>query len=525
MSASISSGVARVEQLARRVLTREALTSDTAWLISLALASFIAHLLVAGNYGYFRDELYYIDAGRHFQTGYVDFPPFIAWLAGVLRLFGDNLIVLHAVSALAESCLIVVTGLMARELGGGRGAQLLAALGSAVAITFMATGSLFTMDAFDELWWALAAYVFIRLIRRDEPRLWLLFGLIAGIGLFTKLSMLFFGVALVVGLLLTPQRKAFRSRWPWLGGAIAFAFLVPYIAWQIPNGWPTPEFWRNYGGVESGSSPLDFLLSQIFTLNPFTLPLWIAGLVFYFRPQGKPYRALGWAYVVLYALFTLTHAKSYFLAPAYPMLFAAGAVQLVGVFERRQWSLAGPAYAALLVASGLALAPAAMPVLPPAQYGQLYGWIGPLTGAKQQEGQTPLLQILADRFGWPQQAKAVGTVYTALPADERAQACIFTANYGEAGGLNFFGPAYHLPRAISGHNTYYFWGYGACTGQAVIALGFSQQELAQVFGQVTPAATITCANCVDEESRLTIYVCRQSKLPMRELWQRARHFN
>src|SRR5262249_29989620 len=159
----------------------------------VALVAFVAHMFVAGSYGYFRDELYYIDAGRHFQTGYVDFPPFIAWLAGILQVVGDNLVVLHLMTALANAALIVVTGLMARELAGGRFAQVLAALGSAVAITFIATGALFTMDAFDELWWALAAYVFIRLVRRDEPRLWLLFGLIAGIGLFTKLSMLFFG--------------------------------------------------------------------------------------------------------------------------------------------------------------------------------------------------------------------------------------------------------------------------------------------------------------------------------------------
>ena len=261
-------------------------------------------MIVAGNYGYFRDELYYIDAGRHFQTGYVDFPPFIAWLAGILRLFGDNLVVLHFFSALANAALIVVTGLMARELGGGRLAQILAALASAAAVVFIGTGSLYTMDVFDELWWALAAYVFIRLVRREEPRLWLVFGLIAGIGLFTKLSMLFFGFALVVGLLLTPQRAMFRTRWPWLGGAIAFAFLLPYIGWQIQNGWPTPEFWRNYGGIENGS-PLDFLVSQILTMNPLTLPLTIAGLVYYFRTrEGKPYRALGWAFVILYVLFT-----------------------------------------------------------------------------------------------------------------------------------------------------------------------------------------------------------------------------
>jgi hypothetical protein len=509
----------------RRVFSREALASESAPVVIIALVSFVAHLLVAGNYGYFRDELYYMDAGRHFQTGYVDFPPFIAWLAGVLRLVGDNLVVLHATTALAGTCLIVMTGLMARELGGGRAAQTLAALGTAVALVFIATAGLFTMDPFDELWWAVAAYIFIRLTRREEPRLWLAFGLVAGIGLFTKLSMLFFGFGLVVGILLTPGRRVFRTRWPWLGGAIALAFLLPYIAWQVQNGWPTPEFWSHYGGIESGASPLDFLLSQIFTLNPLTLPLWIAGLVWYFGPVGKPYRALGWAYIVLYVFFTLTHAKSYFLAPAYPMLFAAGGVQLTdGV---RHWTRfpARRGYLVALALSGVLLAPGVLPVLPPATYGHLYGWLGAVSGAKQSEGNTPLPQILADRFGWPEQAAAVAAVYRGLPAAERAQACIVTANYGEAGGLNFFGPVYGLPRALSGHNTYYYWGYGGCTGQVMIAVGYSPADVNFFFGSVTAAARVRCANCAQEESDLTIYVCRQPRVPMTVLWPAVRHLN
>jgi hypothetical protein len=509
----------------RRFLSREALASETAPVVAIALVSFVLHLLIAGNYGYFRDELYYMDAGRHFQTGYVDFPPFIAWLAGVLRIFGDNLVVLHTTTALAAACLIVVTGLMARELGGGRAAQTLAALATAAAPTFIATASLFSMDVFDELWWGLAAYVFIRLVRREEPRLWLWFGLVAGIGLFTKLTMLFFGFGLVVGLLLTPARRAFRTRWPWLGGAIALAFLLPYIAWQVQNGWPTPQFWRNYGGTESAASPLDFLLSQIFAQNPVSLPLWIAGLVYYFRPAGKPYRALGWTFVILYALFTLAHAKSYFLAPAFPMLYAAGAVLLVTAFERRRWRAAQPGLLAGLALVGVLFAPGVLPVLPPSIYGHYYSWLVDTSGAKQTEANTPLPQELADRFGWPEQADAVARVYHALPAADRAQACIVTVNYGEAGGLNFFGPAHGLPRAISGHNTYYFWGYGACTGQVVITIGYSREDAEASFDSVVAAATVRCANCVEEESDLTIYVCRQPKASIAELWRRARHFD
>ncbi|HEY8743369.1 MAG TPA: glycosyltransferase family 39 protein, partial [Chloroflexota bacterium] len=291
--------------MARRTVPISGWIDTNALLVALALIDFVAHLLVAGYYGYFRDELYYIAGGRHLAFGYVDFPPMIAVLAALMdALTADNLIAIHVVSAFAGSCLVVVAGLMARELGGGRFAQVLAALAALVTLVFMATASIFSMDILDALWWALAALIILRLLSRQQPKLWLLFGVVAGVGLLTKLTMLFFGFALVIGLLLTPSRTYFRTRWFWLGGLIAVAMLLPYAAWNAANGFPTLEFWRHYGGL-TGGGPVSFLANQIVTLNPLTLPLTIAGLVFYFRaPDGKPYRMLGWTFAVLYALFT-----------------------------------------------------------------------------------------------------------------------------------------------------------------------------------------------------------------------------
>lgn len=512
---------------ARRSLSREALTSGTGLIAMVALAKLVAHLLVAGNFGYFRDELYYIDSGRHVQTGYVDFLPFIAWLAGILRIVGDNLVVLHIVSALAGTALVVVTGLMAREMGGNRVAQGLAALASAVMVTFLASGSLFTMDVFDELWWGLAAYIFILLIKRENPRLWLLFGLVAGIGLFTKLTMLFFGFGLVVGVLLTPQRADFRTRWPWLGGAIAFAFLVPWIIWETANGWPTVEFWGNYGGFASGS-PLDFFISQLFTMNLFNLPLVIAGFIFYFRrPEGRPYRPLGWLFIVLYIFFTLTRAKSYFLSPAYPVLFAGGAIvlgQALTRFPSRRY--AGVVYVALLVASGIFFGLGVMPALGPQTYGRYYGWVGVLSGANQtQAGQQVYPQILGDRLGWDTMTATVADAYGRLPGDERAQACILTANYGEAGALNFFGAKYGLPPVISGHNNYYLWGPGNCSGSVLITVGYSQADLLKSYSSVRQVATITCKDCQPEENNLPVYLCAQPTVSPVNAWKTVKHYN
>ncbi len=255
----------------KKLISRQTLSSATALLIYLALIKFLIHLVTGGNYGFFRDELYYIDAGQHLAFGYVEFPPFIALLAALVHIIpGNSLVVYHILPAIAGALVVLLTGLMARELGGGRFAQCLAALASLVAITFLGIDSLFSMDSFDELWWVLMAYILIRLIKRDQPRLWLLFGLVAGIGLMTKVTMLMFGFALVVGLLLTPQRKYLLNKWAWAGGAIAFAFLLPYILWNAANGWPTLEFWSTYtSGHANPASALGFLYQQVLTMNSF----------------------------------------------------------------------------------------------------------------------------------------------------------------------------------------------------------------------------------------------------------------
>jgi hypothetical protein len=513
---------------AERGRLRLALGSTLAIPVLIAVVDFVAHMAVSNNYGYFRDELYYIAAGRHLAFGYVDFPPMIAVLAALLHVTtNDNLIAIHVVSALAASTIIIVTALMARELGGGRFAQSLAALASAVTVVFMATGSLFSMDVLDALWWSLAALVVIRLLRRDEPKLWLLFGLIAGIGLTTKITILFFGFALTVALALTGGRKYFRSRWLYLGGGIAALFLLPYILWNAVNGWPTIEFWQNYGGADGGG-PLGFLANQILSANPFTLPLTIAGLVFYLRrPAGRPYRALGWAFVVLYVLFTVMNSKSYFLLPAYPMLFAAGAVQLDGAFRRARWRWAKAALPALLALSGILLAPLAMPVLSPAQFARSYSHLsGAGNSSAGQSSVSVFPQYLGDRFGWPEMAATLAQAYKTLPANQRASACIFTQNYGEAAALNFYAKEYGLPPVISGHNNYYLWGPGSCSGQVVLTVGLSQSDVEQSYASVVQVATTSCRYCMEEENELPVYLGTRLKFPtVNDAWPRTKHFN
>src|ERR687894_1073128 len=231
-----------------RALSHWSPASENALLAYLALAKLLVHLLTNGNYGYFRDEFYYMAAGERLDLGYLEFPSLVALVTTFTRLLlGDSPVALRLFPALAGALVVVLAGLMARELGGGRFAQGLAALATLVAPSFLIMGTFISMDAFDQLFWVSGAYVLILILKRDRPKLWLLFGLIAGLGVLTKITMLYFGFTVFVALLLTSSRKHLLTLWPWLGGAIALVFLLPYVIWQITHGWPTLEFWAHYG--------------------------------------------------------------------------------------------------------------------------------------------------------------------------------------------------------------------------------------------------------------------------------------
>ncbi len=496
----------------------------TGLLVTLAGVSFVAHMLVAGNYGYFRDELYYLADGRHLQPGYVDQPALMGWLAALLRVTaGDSLVAIHVIPALACALIIVITGLMARELGGGRVAQLVAGVAALFTLDFMATGSIFSMDVLDQLWWALASLVVVGLLRRDAPRLWLLVGLVAAIALLTKLTVLFFGLALVLALLITPERRyepravprpsgvpGLRTPWPWLGGGIAFLGLLPYLIWNAVNSWPTLEFWQHYGGI--GTSPLDFLFAQFGQMNPIAVPLAGAGLVFYFRKTGVRYRLLGWTFVFVYLVLTVLRTKPYFLAPAYPILFAAGAVMLERVPLRPQLAWIRPAYVALLALAGILLAPVVMPILPPVTVVRAYGH---------------LEQVLADRLGWDRLTQTVEQVYGGLPPAQRAQACVLTSNYGEAGALSQLAAPGRLPPIISGHNNYYLWGPGTCTGQVLIGVGYSLADFKGTYADIALAAIQRCQYCVGFENDLPIVVASNPTISINlaRLWPLVKHYD
>ena len=487
----------------------------------MAAIDFVAHMAVAGNYGYFRDELYYIVSGtQHLSLGYVDFPPFIAYVAALLNVIsGDSLISIHVVPALNESFLVILAGMIAKELGGGRRAQLLAAVSTLLTFAFLAFGSLFTPDSFDSLWWSLLAYLVIRIVKRREQKLWVPVGIVIGIGLLTKLTIFFFVGALLISFLAIPSaRQYLRSKWLVLGCLIPVAFVLPMIYWNSINGWPMIQFYQEFTGDFSGGGPANFLYTQLALVTFLNVPIFLTGLYFYLRSnEGNQFRAFGLTYLLLYAFMTVLNMKTYYLAPAYPVLYAGGAILIerssISKKGVSRWFGSRPYLAGLLVVA-LLLAPIAMPILSPPAVLSHYG-----SGDYQ-------ASPMPDRYGWSGMVSNLSSAYDTLPASIKSQACIFTSNYGEASAVNYFGASLGLPKAISGHNNYYIWGPDSCTGQVLITIGVSLSTVQQAYRNVTTLMTLSCQYCISYEQRLPVYLCTNpSFTSIAALWPEVRHYD
>ncbi len=501
----------------------------TALLLALPAVKLLVHLAAMGGYGYFRDEFYYLACSRELAWGYVDQPPLsllLLWLAR--NLLGESLFALRLLPALAGAATVLLVGLMARELGGGRFAQALAMVAAIAAPIYLALNHIFSMNAFDVLLWALAAYLLIRILGGGEARLWLALGVVLGLGLENKISVLWLGFGLAVGLLATPERRRLASRWPWLALAISSLLFVPHLLWQVAHGWPTLEFMANATGQKmAGVAPLEFLSGQILVMNPATLPVWLAGLAFFFAHDGgRRYRLLGWTYLAVFLLLMASGtARANYLAPAYTWLFAGGGVAIEGWLARLGWPLVKEALVTLVVAAGVVLAPFGLPILPVPTYVAYADALGiaPRTDEKKELAELP--QHYADMHGWEAMVATVAEVYQRLPPEDQARAVIFGQNYGQAGAVDLLGKEHGLPPAVSGHNNYWLWGPRGRDGSVVILIGGNPERLAEVFEEVERAATIECGYCMPYENHQPVWVARRMKLPLAEFWPRLKHFD
>ena len=473
-------------------------------------------------YGIQRDEFLYFAMGHHLRLWHMDFPPFIAVLSEIQRfIFGDGLVGLRIVPAVASTLVVILAALLARELGGGRFAQGFAAVAVLGSIFFQRAGNLFQPVILDALWWTLGFYVLARLCRAGQAdrRWWVWLGVVGGIGLLTKFSILFFGFGVLLGLLATPWRRALLRPWPYLALAIALVIGSPSIVGQITLGWPLVAQMADLRMSQlEHVSVAGFFLTQLQLQPAFVVGAWgvVALLV---APELRRLRLVGWTCVAIWLTIILLHGKAYYVGGTFPLMFAAGGVQLEllrGSAWRSglRWAVAG-----LVAAYGVFVLPYGVPILGPEAMTRYVAALGPAGAQYDNQGHPlPLPQDYADMLGWNERVAAVAAAFNTLTPLERARAVVIGSNYGEAGALEFYGPRYGLPPVVSAAGSFYFFGPGKRSGDVAITIGESETGLHRLFDSVEAGPHLTNPLTVREERDLTVYICRGIKRSLQEIW-------
>jgi len=496
---------------------------DVRILIALCAAKLLLHLFTSvRHYGYFRDELYYLDLARHLDWGYVDCAPLIAVYAKVAMLMGGSLAALRILPALAGAALIALTILIVRELGGKRYAQFLAGLCILLCPADLVMSSLLTMNAFEPLYWMGCIWVIARILRTGDSRLWIWFGALAGLGLENKHSTLFFGFAVAAALLLTHHRREYAKPWIWIALSIALALFLPNLIWEAHRHFPTLEDLENVRreGKNVVLGPFAFVKEQIVDMHPILLLVWLPGLIWLLRE--RKWRVLGLTFVVFFVTMELSHGKSYYLFPIYPMLFAAGAVVI------EHWLANHPAWtrvavAAMIVLVTVPLIPMFTWVLPPERLLAFQNTIGWKPAKQEVHHESLLMQPIADQFGWPELAKQVADIYNSLPPEERAQTGIWAGNYGEAGAVNQFGPQYGLPTAYSRHQNHWYWGPPPQVYKNLIVIQWGLDDVQDNCTSYQAFEHYDRWGMGEENA--PIYLCRGVKFNIQKIWWHSHHWN
>ena len=495
-----------------------------AWrlLLVLALAKLVIHALSGWllAWGYMTDELYFLDSVDRLDWGYVDHPPLsIAVLAGIRAVLGDSLPAIRLLPALLGAATVVMTGLLARELGGGRTAQGLAALAAVACPVYLAMNNYYSMNPIEEAVWPLAMLLVLRIIDGAGPRWWIGLGVVLGLGMLNKVSTIGFGIGLLVGLLLTPERRWLRTPWPWVAGAVALALFSPYVWWNAAHGWPFLEFNRNAAQQKVGAVSLaDFAGQQVLSLGPTLLPLWVGGLVFALAsPSLRRARPLVWLFATVAAMLAMSgSARPHYLAPAFPIVFALGGCLAERLAMRRRLAWV-PALTAVLLVLGLAAWPLAIPLLSPAATVRYQDALGIRPREELERG-----GLLPMHLGLYLHAEALlaplGAVYASLPPDEQRRVEILTGSFGETGAVNVLGRKRGLPPSIGRQNTYWLWGPGGATGELMLVVDGNETELHDWFTSCEKRAAIDCPYCMEQMGAQAVYVCRHARRPLSELW-------
>lgn len=446
---------------------------------SVALVRVLIYLVAAPNYGYFRDEMYYLACGEHPAWGYMDQPPLIAWIAWLLEhSIGVSLYALRLLPMLADVASIVITALLARKLGGGLWAMFLASLAVLVAPIYLAFSQLFTMNAFDPLLWTLIAWFLVDLVQTRKERNWIWIGALTGITLLNKYGVLFFIPGLLVGLAFSPVRRSFVRPWFWAGAAIATLIALPNFLWQLHWHFPFVQLVKSVreNGRDVMLSPLPYLAQQSEMMGFVSSILVILALWFLISPQGRRYGILLCGFLGVLGCMLLLKGKFYYVAPVYPVVFAPGAVFFERLTERHAARWFRPAYAATLFLVGALIAPTAIPLLSIKGYIAYTQKLGIQQQKFENQPESQLPQIFADMVGWEDRVKTVANYVHSLPPAQQKVTAIGASNYGDAGAVDLFGPKYGLPKAISTANNYWIWGPREYTGESLILMDEDSPE-------------------------------------------------
>ncbi len=525
---SQKSGLTRIRALPAPERPDASRRKDFVLLGGFALVVLAVHLLLYRGYGFFRDELYFIACAKHLAWGYVDHPPgapLIAWASQ--KILGHTLFAIRFVPALFAVAQLILTGLTARAMGGGRYAQFLTCLCVFGAPQYF--GTWLNTDMFMALGWAACAWVATRILAGGNNRLWLLFGLFAGLALQGKHAMLFFLIAFLAGMSVSPERKLLLNRWPWYGAAVAFLIALPNVIWEYTHQWATYELLSNIAKSDKNLvlGPWQYLKSNIDSLGTLTVLVWVPGLIWCVcLTGGKRFRALGWTWIFSYALFIVLKGKTYYLTPLYPMLFAAGSVVIESWLApvRRSLQLAvKPAFASIVFLRAIIGWPFAMPMMPVEKFISYEHALHAVPERTETTAVNELSQQYSDMFGWPELAATVATVYSSIPASQREGCGIYGKNYGEAAAIDYFGRQYALPHAISGHQSYWFWGPAPYTGDCMIFIGDLPSALDGMYDSVTQVAQTTQPYAMPYEYHRPIFVCQGKRFSsLQDLWPRMK---
>lgn len=498
------------------------------FLLSLSILAFVIHLIVnlIGGYGIFRDELYYIACANHPDIGYVDHPPLSIWiLSGWKFIFGESLFSIRFLPALCSGFATFIIGTLARDFGGSKYAIILAGLAFIFAPILLGFFGIFSMNSFDVVLWALVFLFAQRIFQQDKHKEWIFLGLIIGLGSLNKISMLWLGSGIFIGLLLTSNRNVLKTKTPWIAGVIAIILFTPFILWNINHDFAHLEFIRNASSDKYASqNPITFFSGLILIMNPLSAPLWVAG--FWFLLSRKENWLFGYSVLtVLCVLMINVHSKPEYFASAMAILIPAGAVQFEEIFKRKYFQWIRLPYIISLTAFGIILMPIPVDVLPVETFIKYQSAIGLTPSSNEGKRLSALPQFFADRFGWKNMAEVTAGVFESLPDAEKKNCLIYGRNYGEAAAIDYFGKKYGLPPAISQHNSYWYWSKEHLNQNAtIIVIGVEKEKLLKDYEDVQVAGFIYSKYAMPYENNLHVSICRKLRRPVIEVWNGRKVF-